>query len=67
MTSRGGAFSFNPVKDRGLSIVHPENKVETLNCRTLWRQMAARLCNADDAEARQTLIVKKIEKKSPQN
>ena len=51
-----------PVRDGELNIVHPEDSVE-LN---FSRQMAACLDNDDDPEAQQSLIVKQIRKKSPQ-
>ena len=48
-----------PVRDGGLNIVHPEDRVEELN----WsRQMAACLDNDDDAEAQQSSIVKQVRK-----
>ena len=48
-----------PVRDGGLSIVDPEDRVEELN----WsRQMAARLDKDDDAEAQQSLIVNQRKK-----
>ena len=48
-----------PVRDGGLNIVHPEDRVEELN---FSRQMAACLDNDDDPEAQQSLIVKQIRK-----
>ena len=48
-----------PVRDGGLNIVHPEDRVEELN----WsRQMAACLDNDEDAEAQQSSIVKQVRK-----
>ena len=48
-----------PVRDGGLNIVHPQDRVEELN----WsRQMAACLDNDDDPETQQSLIVKQIRK-----
>ena len=47
------------MRDGGLNIVHPEDRVEELN----WsRQMAASLDHDDDPEAQQSLIVKQIRK-----
>ena len=50
-----------PVRDGGLNIVHPEDRVEELN----WsRQMAACLDNDEDAEAQQSSIVKQVRKEN---
>ena len=51
---RGTVSFFLLVRDGGLNIVHPEDRVEELN---LSRQMAACLDNDDDPEAQQSLIV----------
>ena len=46
-----------PVRDGGLNIVHPENRVEELN----WsRQVSA--CLDDDAEAQKSSIAKQVRK-----
>ena len=48
-----------PVRDGGLNIVHPEDRVEELN----WlRQIAVCLDNDDDAEAQQSSIVQQVRK-----
>ena len=56
--TRNGLLSL-PVRNGGLNIVRPEDRVEELN----WsRQMTACLDNDDDPEAQQSVIMKQIRK-----